>query len=136
MPVISYKDMEKYLKDRGNNPFAPVYLIYGEDMLIKRSFDELLHALVPTSKRSLNYDPLDGTHDNVHEVINRVNTYSLLPGTKVIALRDSRIFYTRQDKDRILDNAKKAYEDDNIKKAAGHLVSLMGFLNLSFFVFR
>jgi len=132
MPVISYKDLKKYLVDRGNDPFAPVYLIYGEDMLTQSSFDELLNTLVPASERSINYDPLDGTYENIHAVIERINTFSLLPGTKVIALRDSRIFYAGPDKDRILDNAKKACEDDNVKKAAGHLLSLMGFLNLSF----
>jgi DNA polymerase-3 subunit delta len=132
MSTISYKDIKKYLAERGEGPFAPVYLIFGEDMLTKNCFDELLNALLPASKRSINYDPLDGTQENIHTVIERVNTFSLLPGAKVTALRDSRIFYARQDKDRILDNAKTAYQDDNIKKASGYLLSLMGFLNLTF----
>jgi DNA polymerase-3 subunit delta len=132
MPVISYKDLSKYLEDRGNDPFLSVYLIYGEELLVQGAFDELLDALIPASRRSINYDPLDGTQANVHEVIERVNTFSLLPGTKVIALRDSRIFYTRQDKERLLGNARQAYEDDNLKKAAGHLLSLLGLLNLAF----
>ncbi len=132
MPVISYKELEKYLQDRGDDPFFPVYLIYGEDLLTKNAFDALLNALLPASERSINYEPMDGTHENIHEVIGRVNTFSLLPGTKVIALRDSRIFYAGQDKDQLLENAKKAFEDDNIKKAAGHLLSLMGTFNLLF----
>jgi len=132
MPIISYKELGKYLQDRGDDPFFPVYLIYGEDLLAKGAFDTLLNALIPTSERSINYEPLDGTHENIHDVIGRVNTFSLLPGTKVIALRESRIFYAGQDKDLLLDNAKKAFEDDNLKKAAGHLLSLMGVFNLSF----
>jgi DNA polymerase-3 subunit delta len=132
MPVISHKELEKHLQDRGDDPFFPVYLIYGEDLLTKGAFDALLNALLPASERSINYEPLDGAHENIHEVIGRVNTFSLLPGTKVIALRESRIFYAKQDKDQLLDNAKKAFEDDNIKKAAGHLLSLMGIFNLSF----
>jgi DNA polymerase-3 subunit delta len=132
MPIISYKKLEKYLQDRGDDPFSQVYLIYGEDMLTKGAFDALLNALIPASERSINYEPLDGTHENIHDVIGRVNTFSLLPGTKVIALRESRIFYARQDKDQLLDNAKKAFEDDNLKKAAGHLLNLMGIFNLSF----
>ena len=118
MPVISHKELEKHLQDRGDVPFFPVYLIYGEDLLTKGAFDVLLNALLPASERSINYEPLDGTHENIHEVIGRVNTFSLLPGTKVIALRESKIFYARQDKDQLLDNAKKAFEDDNVKKAA------------------
>ena len=108
MPVISYKDLSKYLKDRGSDPFLPVYLIYGEGLLVQGAFDEILNALIPASRRSINYDPLDGTQANIHEVIERVNTFSLLPGTKVIALRDSRIFYARQDKERLLGNARQA----------------------------
>ncbi|UCD80909.1 MAG: hypothetical protein JSW26_05625 [Desulfobacterales bacterium] len=131
MPTISYKDLEKYLNERGDRPFAPVYLIFGEEMLVKTAFDALLDALLPASQRNVNYEPMDGTHENIHAVIAQVNTYSLIPGTKVIALRDSRIFYAGQDKDRLLENAKKAYDDD-MQKAAGHLRRLMGLLNLSY----
>jgi DNA polymerase-3 subunit delta len=132
MPIISYKELEKYLQDRGDDPFYPVYLIYGEELLTKGAFDALLTALMPAPERSINYEPLDGTHENIHDVISRVNTFSLLPGTKVVGLRESRIFYARQDKDQLLDNAKKAFEDDNLKKAAGHLLNLMGIFNFSF----
>ena len=132
MPVVNYKELKKYLSDRGDDPFFPVYLIYGEDLLAKGAFDALLNALIPAPERSINYEPLDGTYENIHEVIGRVNTFSLLPGTKVIALRESRIFYAKQDKNQLLDNAKKAFEEGNIKKAAGHLLSLMGIFNLSF----
>ena len=132
MPIISYKELNKYLKDRGRDPLLPVFLIYGEELLVQDAFDELLNALIPASRRSINYDPLDGTQANVHEVIERVNTFSLLPGTKVIALRDSRIFYARQDKERLLGSARQAFEDENLKKAAGHLLSVMGLLNLTF----
>jgi DNA polymerase-3 subunit delta len=101
-------------------------------MLAKDAFDALLDVLVPASERSINYEPLDGTQENIYDVVARVNTYSLLAGIKVIALRDSKIFYAGADKDRILNNTKKAYDDDNIKKAAGHLRGLMGLLNLSY----
>ena len=132
MPVISYKELNTHLSSRGDDSFAPVYLIYGEEMLTKSAFDELLNAMVPASQRSINYEPLDGANENIHEVIDRVKTYSLLPGIKVVALRDSRIFYAGQDKDRLIDSAHKAHTDDNIKKAAGHLRSLMSLLNLSY----
>jgi DNA polymerase-3 subunit delta len=132
MPIINYKEFKDYIKDLNDNSVAPVYLIYGEEMLAKNAFEGLLDVLVPISERSINYEPLDGSQENIYNVIGRVNTYSLLGGTKVIALRDSKIFYSGADKNRILENTKKAYDDDNIKKAAGHLRGLMGFLNLSY----
>jgi len=132
MSEISYKDLKKYLSARGKDQLPSVFLIYGEEMLTQSAFDAVLKALVPASKRSINYDTLDGTTENVRAVIARVNTFSLIPGTKVVALRDSRIFYAKQDKDRLLENSRKALKEDDIKKAAGYLLSLMGYLNLSF----
>ena len=131
MPTISYKDLEKYLNECRDASFAPVYLIFGEELLVKNAFDTLLDALVPSAKRHTNYEPLDGAHENIHAVIAQANTYSLMPGRKVIALRDSKIFYAGQDRAQLLENTQKAYQNDEIKKAAGHLLRLMGLLNLT-----
>jgi len=135
MPEISHKLLKKYLKDLESDPaeeFAAVYLLFGEELLVKNAFDELLDALLPAGNRSANYDPVEGATENVYDVIESANTFSLLPGTKVVTMRESRIFYTRDDKRRLLDNAKKAYDGDDIKKAAKYFLSLMSNLNLSF----
>ncbi len=135
MSEINHKLLKKYLTDlKGDSAkeFAAVYLIFGEELLVKNAFDELLDALLPAGNRSANYDPVEGTTENVYDVIESVNTFSLLPGTKVVAMRDSRIFYTRDNKSRLLENSKKAYDDDDIKKAAKYFLSLMSNLNLTF----
>jgi len=126
MPEINYKDLKKHLKK-----FVPVYLIYGEEMLYKTSLNELLDAMIPADKRSHNYDPFDGTDENIQEALERVNTYSLMPGTKVVAICDSNIFYAKQDKESILEKAKDAYDKEDNKDAARCLLNLMKILNLS-----
>jgi DNA polymerase-3 subunit delta len=75
---------------------------------------------------------MDGTIESIYDVIERVNTFSLMSGTKVVAMRGSSIFYSKQDKSRLLEISKKAYDDDNIKKAAKYFLNLMGNMNLSF----
>ena len=135
MPEISHKLLKKYLKDLKRDPakeFAAVYLLFGEELLVKNAYDDLLDALLPAGSRSANYDPVEGATENVYDVIERVNTFSLLSGTKLVAMRESRIFYTRDNKSRLLENAKKAYDGDDIKRAAKYLLSLMSNLNLSF----
>ena len=135
MPEINHKLLKKYLKDLKSDPakeFAAVYLLFGEELLVKSAFDELLAALLPAGNRSANYDPVEGTTENIYDVIASVNTFALLPGTKVVAMRESRIFYTKDNKSRLLENAKNAYDDDDIKKAAKYFLSLMSNLNLSF----
>ena len=132
MPTIKYKELEKYIKDKKENQFAPVFLIYGEELLCKEAFEKLLDAMVPGSGRSLNYDPYDGSSEDIHEVIARVNTFSLLSGIKVVSIIDSRIFYSKQDEEKILEKAKEEYDKNDNKKAAKYLLSLLGLLKLSF----
>ena len=135
MPEINHQLLHKYLKDLAGDAekqFAPVYLFFGEELLVKTAYAELLDALLPEKNRSANFYPVEGAVENIYEVIERVNTFSLIPGTKVVALLESRIFYATQDKTRLIENSKKAYDDDNKIKAAKYLLSLMGNLSLSY----
>ena len=135
MPEIHYKSLKKYLKDLNVDPekqFAPVYLIFGEELLVKTAFDDLLEIMLPGAVRNANYDPVEGAVENIYEVVERVNTYSLLGGARVVAMRESQIFYAQQDKGRLLEKAKGAYDDDDLLKAAKYFLGLLGNLNLSF----
>ena len=135
MPELNHHILPKYLKDVSGNseqPFAPVYLLFGEELLVKTAFSKLLDVLLPGKNRHANYDPMEGVVENISDVIERVNTFSLIPGTKVVALLESRIFHASQDKTRLMENSKKAYDDDNKSKAAKYFLSLLGNLSLSF----
>jgi len=136
MPEIKYQALKNYLNDLGKDPesnrVASVYLIYGEELLYKTAFEALIAALIPDSAQSLNYESIEGTNENIHEAIQRVNTFSLSPGKKIVAFRDAQIFYSKQDENRLLERAKQAHDHSDIEKAAKYLLSFMGLLNLSF----
>ena len=51
----------------------------------------------PGRPEALNYDPIDGTDAQVAHALERVNTFSLLAGTKVVGLLDLTVFYSRVD---------------------------------------
>ena len=135
MPEIHYKDLDDYLKKIKDNQktkgFAPVYLIFGEKVLYKNAFETLLDALIPSRLRSFNVHGIDGTNSHIEEVIERINTYSLLSGPKVIALYDSRIFYSKQDEGLLLEKAREAYADQNMNKAATFVLTLLALRNVS-----
>lgn len=136
MPEIHYNDLKGYLKklkeNRKKESIAPVYLIYGEELLCNTTLDALLDVLIPLESRGLNYDPMDGANENIRDAIERVNTYSLLSGTKVVAICDSKIFYSKQDESRLIDKARVAFDSEDMDKAVKYLLSLLGILNLSF----
>lgn len=132
MTEINYKEFKDYLKKPDKGGFAPVYLIFGEELLYKTVFEELLDELVPAPTRGLNYEPVDGADEKINEALQRINTYSLLQGTKVVAICDTQIFYSKLNEKALIEKAKKEYNNDNIQKAANYLLSLLGLLNLSF----
>jgi hypothetical protein len=41
MPIINYKELEKYIKDKKEDQFPHVFLIYGEELLCKEAFEKL-----------------------------------------------------------------------------------------------
>ncbi|MBC2695666.1 MAG: hypothetical protein HF982_10410, partial [Desulfobacteraceae bacterium] len=137
MSEFKFKELENYLltlsKDKAKNKFASVYLIYGEELLYKKAFDILLVAVLSgTSSKALNYEPFEDTDENIYEIVEKLNTFSLMPGEKIIAVCDSKIFYSKSDTESILKKAEEAYADNKIKKAAEYVVSALGLLGLSF----
>lgn len=132
MSQINYKEFKTYLKNIQKNPFAPVYLIYGEELLCKTVFEKLLKVLIPKSECGFNYEPFDGSSVDISEVIQRVNTFSLLSNAKITAIQDARVFDSKQDQSAIFEKTKQVYNNQNIAQAAKHFTRLLGILNLSF----
>jgi DNA polymerase III subunit delta len=125
MAELNYKKLESYLSSLKQESFAPVYLVHGEEYLIKSAFSSLLDAMVPGSKRSFGYEPVDEDTESTADLIERLNTFSLMSGTKVVSLCDSKIFHSRQDLSALLKKCKTADDKGDRKKAARYLNSLL-----------
>lgn len=132
MPELDYKNFGSHLKTLSQSDLAPVYLFWGEEYLYQQALEELLGKIFATRDRHLNYDVIDEAPDNIHEVVEKINTYALLSGPKVVALKDSKIFYSELSSESFLDKAKSAYDSNDIKKAARHVLNLIGKLKLSY----
>ncbi len=130
MAEYNYKDVKKFFKESKNAPLSPVYLIHGEEFLYKSVFDELIRFLLG-DKKGLNYEPFEDS-DGIGDVIERLNTYSFLSGTKVVAMRGSRIFDSSRNVDALLQKAKAHYEKEEPKKASGLFLSVLSHMNLGF----
>lgn len=136
MPEINYRQLDAHIKEPGSAPgkktFPAVYLIYGEELLNKKAHDAIVAALLPGDSRRHNFESIQGDNQNIPEVLNRMNTYSLLSGTKVVSFQDTRVFDTHQQKDKLLDKTKAAYENRDMRKAAQYFLSVMAQLGLTF----
>ncbi|MDP3283417.1 MAG: hypothetical protein Q8M56_03205, partial [Desulfobacterales bacterium] len=134
MPEINYKELNGHIRSAEKEGFSRLYLIHGEELMCKTAFEELLNALLPgsSSDRSLNYDPVDGTNENIFDAVERANTFSFMSGRKVVAFLDSKIFYSKENEKSLLEKAKEAHAQKDLKKAARYFTALMSLLKLSF----
>lgn len=142
MAELNYKALEVYLrgleKDRGRKAApgkpraAQVYLIYGEEVLCKAAFKKLLLALVPADRQQFNFEPVDGTGGGVPEALEKLNTFSLVAGPKVVALTEARLFDAAPDAGRMLGSARQAHAAGNLNRAASELLRLMALSSLTY----
>ncbi len=132
MPVTEYQNVKSYLSELQNSKPFPVYLIHGEEYLYRSVFKQLVDILLPDSGKSLNYEEIEGTGDNIFTLTESLNTFSFLSKRKVIAFTDAKIFYSKSDEENLLEKAKLAYDKEEMKKAAKHMASYLGVLGLTF----
>ena len=125
MAEIHYRELEKHLSAKGKSGLPPVFLIHGEEYLYKTAFNTVLDALIPSSQRSFGYEPADEDSESMPDIIERLNTFSMMSGAKVVGLLDSRIFYSRQDQDAAYKKIKAAWDKGDRKKAAIMMGSLI-----------
>lgn len=124
MAEIHYRELEKHLA-QAKNGLTSVCLIYGEEYLYKTAFNAVLDALVPKSQRSFGYEAADEDQESMPDIIERLNTFSMMAGAKVVGILDSRIFYSRQDQDAAFKKIRAAWDKGDRKKAAIMMGSLL-----------
>ena len=132
MVEIDYKFLNAPLDQALADHPCRAYLIFGEEVLVKEALGAVLGRLLPEAARSLNFEPCDGTEVDIAEVVERVNTYSLMPGAKVVALTDARLFLSARDRAGLVKKAAAAVEADDFKSGARHLLSAMAAAGLDF----
>jgi DNA polymerase-3 subunit delta len=127
----SYKDLSKLLAEIKKGRAAPVYLLYGDEFLYKSAFKALLDAVVPPNEQTLNYEPLDGATVDMHETVERLNTFGLFPGAKVIAVHGTNVFYSRVTVAELLGRSREAFVKQDLKESARYFVQMLSSAGLS-----
>lgn len=131
MPTFDKKDFPKIIEQTKEGSIAPIYLLHGDDYLVKSALKELIEILVPESQRSTNLQVFDGSEADFREILNSVNTFALFGGRKVIVVRNSRIFYSRANLPALVAKSKDAYEAGDLKTAARLLLEVLGYAEWS-----
>ena len=126
MAVYDKKDFDKVLEQIEQGSISPLYLLYGEDYLVKSGLNRLTQLLVPASQRDTNLELVDGAQADFRQILDSVNTFALFGGRKVIAVQDCRIFYSRSNLPALLAKSRKAHAHGDLESASRLLVEALG----------
>jgi DNA polymerase-3 subunit delta len=118
MARINHSKVEELLDAIRKGNVSPVYLLYGDEFLYKSVFKAITDCLIPRSDRVLNYEVIEGHSENVHDTIEELNTFPMIPARKVVAVRESRIFVSKKDAGAILTRSLTAFDEKKYRKAA------------------
>ncbi len=127
MPIFDRNDFHKVLASVEQESISPVYLIHGEDYLVKSALAQLTEVLVPESQRSTNLEVVDGSQADFRQILDSVNTFALFGGRKVVLVQDCRIFYSRANLPALFGRCKEAHEANDLEAAARLLLEALGY---------
>jgi DNA polymerase-3 subunit delta len=126
-----YKALPELLEKIKGGTIRPVYLLYGDEFVYKCAFKALLDAIIPPEHRDLNYEAVDGASENVYGVIQRLNTFPLIPSAKVIAVHETRVFYSSVVVGDFLQRSQEAFEIENLKESAHYFLHMLSMTGMS-----
>ena len=131
MPVFDKKDFPKVLAQVEQGSIASLYLLYGEDYLVKSALAQLTEILVPESQRSTNLEIVDGNQADFRQILDNVNTFALFGGRKVVVVQDCRVFYSRANLPTLYLKSKEAHEAGDLEDAARLLLEVLAYAGWS-----
>jgi DNA polymerase-3 subunit delta len=115
-------DIDDVLKEVKAGKVAPLYLLWGEEFLVRKSADELVKLLVPDAAVGLNLVSLDA--GSPREVAQELATLPLFPGRKVVVVRDPEFLAPKKGRGDALGKAREAWKAGKRKEGARRLLAL------------
>lgn len=90
--------LEKVIADLNKGLFASCYLLYGEEeYLINDSLQKILDLIMPQADRDFGLFFLEGENADIDSLSDLILTPSLLSGRKVVVVRNTTIFHSRDN---------------------------------------
>ncbi len=102
---------------------SPVYLITGEEFLVRRAADEIVARLVPKAVAGLNLSVHEGA--SASEVARDLATVPMLRGRKVVLVRDPEFLLPKKGRADALAKIKEAWSAGRRRVAANRALALL-----------
>lgn len=115
-------ELEAALNDLDAGNEAPVYLLVGEEFLVRKAAERLLGKLLAGGASDFNCVPLDGATPK--EIGAELATFPMFGGRKVVLLRDPEFLAPKKGRADALGRAREAWKANRRKEAARRVLSI------------
>ena len=117
--------MEKIFANLKKGIIAPCYLLYGEEeYLINETLNKILDIIVPENDRDFSLFYLDGENTDIDNLIEYILTPSLLGDRKVIVVKNTTIFHSRENLAKLVQKIRGSIDEQPAKAAKYFLTFL------------
>ncbi|MDI9570809.1 MAG: DNA polymerase III subunit delta [Pseudomonadota bacterium] len=122
----SADEVARIIREIRAGKIAPAYLLHGEEFLVREALDRIVAALVPEADRAFNLFFTAPEQTDVDRLCRDLGTAPLLPGTKVVVVRQAPFLLAgRQSPAPIVEKIKECLREEP-RKAAREFMTFLG----------
>jgi DNA polymerase-3 subunit delta len=130
MTELAHTQLTDHLNKGPDAPLPSVFLIHGQEMLVEQAAELLVEKLLAGASRDLCCEVVEGLAERTTDVLARINTFSLLPGPKIVVFKEAKLFETRGSHQRLSEQIIEAWQNEDLHQAAKSLISLCGLMEI------
>ncbi len=130
MTEIKHNEVTDFFKKPQAAKGQPVFLIHGESMLVEQSAAPILSYLLDGHSKDISCEVIDGSLDNVPDVLEQVNTYAMQVGPKIVWFRDAKLFESGGGQQGLIEKVSAALESEDLDRAAKAAANLFAKLGV------
>jgi DNA polymerase III subunit delta len=123
MALVKRNDLPRTLDALGRGTRPQLYLFFGERYLCREAADMLQSTLLQDSAGTVH--PIDGDQEDPGRTLNRLLSFSLLPGLQIYRVTDSRLFQSKDMGSSLWDKALKEFEANRQAPALRYLLNML-----------
>jgi DNA polymerase III subunit delta len=128
MASYTQKNIENLFNEIRQSKRAPVYLLFGEEFLVKKAASRLVDLLMSDEQKGFSLQVVDGDQERAFDTVETLNTFSLFEAAKVVWVKNSHAFDSKSTAKDLLKQTRQAYFDGDRTEAARRLARVLGSL--------